>query len=120
METKLRSLNLNLRSNKNFSAIDKVGLLEETRSTIKLSFEMAATPMIGTCESFGSSGIKSSVCQSKEQLSLLFLVIVFLHEILFQFLVVNLTIFVKTIVFCQRNIDTTSTHTRQDVDCEKS
>ncbi len=41
-------------------------MLEEKRSTIKLSFEMAATPMIGTNGSFGSSGIESSTSENED------------------------------------------------------
>ena len=41
-------------------------VLEEKRSTIKFSFEMAATPMIGTNGSFGSSGIESSTSENKD------------------------------------------------------
>ena len=40
-------------------------MLEEKRSTVKLSIEMA-TPMIGTSGSFGSSGIESSTSDDNE------------------------------------------------------
>jgi hypothetical protein len=64
-EDEIEKLELELEKQQQSECDRQIRVLEEKRSTVKLSIEMA-TPMIGTSGSFGSSGIESSTSDDNE------------------------------------------------------
>ncbi|KAI2509845.1 hypothetical protein MHU86_4556 [Fragilaria crotonensis] len=64
-EDEIEKLELELEKQQQSECDRQSRVLEEKRSTVKLSIEMA-TPMIGTSGSFGSSGIESSTSEDNE------------------------------------------------------
>ena len=101
---------------------DRISMPPRARNPSFLAWAVSLSLGLKQGVSFLFDSLSNHVRQSNARLCRLpFVVVVMLHEITFEPLVINLAIFIETIVFGERNFTTIiSTHTLSHVDRERA